>query len=142
MTKHTGTRKRGRPPTGWTQIGLKVAPDLLAGLDAWREHNGQPMRPEAIRRLMKVALAAATRPAVHVDGPSFAIGDRVRSKPYGLGKVVSLKSPRSQSGAQGATIAVAWDRREWGITHMVPSALEGITPRHPPNHTTTASKVS
>lgn len=107
-------------------MGLKLLPDQLARLDAWRDDNGQPTRSEAIRRLMNVALATEPQPGVEVDDTGFTIGDRVRSDVYGLGKVVSLDAPRPLSGIAGPSVAVAWDRAEWGIIGMNPKALERV----------------
>ncbi len=105
-------------------MGLKLLPDQLARLDAWRDDNGQPTRSEAIRRLMDVALAAEPQPGAEVNETDFTIGDRVRSDVYGLGKVVSLDAPRPRSGMTGPSVAVAWDRAEWGIISMSPEGLK------------------
>jgi hypothetical protein len=55
------TKRRGRPKsTGvGTLIGVRLLPDPLAAVDAWREaQDDKPTRPEAIRRLVDLALKA------------------------------------------------------------------------------------
>lgn len=56
-----GSRKRpGRPFVGSTAINLRLAPDLLAKLDDWREtQDDHPTRPEAARRLIESGLDPA-----------------------------------------------------------------------------------
>ena len=50
--------KRGPPPTGkGTLVGVRLQPELLAALDDWAASRNDGLgRPEAIRRLLKVAL--------------------------------------------------------------------------------------
>jgi len=57
-------KKRGPPPTGkGTQIGMRWQDALLEAIDAWRAaQEDEPPRPEAIRRLVEQALAAAPAP--------------------------------------------------------------------------------
>jgi hypothetical protein len=52
-------KKRGRPPTGRGEtIGVRVHPELMEKLDAWRARDPEfPTRPEAIRRLVVIGLA-------------------------------------------------------------------------------------
>jgi hypothetical protein len=52
------TKRIGRPPTGvGVLIGVRVHPADLAMLDEWRETEPDtPGRPEAIRRLINIAL--------------------------------------------------------------------------------------
>jgi hypothetical protein len=126
MAKETGTRKVGRPRTGWTQIGLKLAPGQLAKLDVWRAQNGGLARPEAIRQLMRRALDAIPEPAPDFGGVDLAIRDRVRSDIYGLGSIVELIHPRSDQPMVQATVAVRWDSREWGIVNMPPNSLQFV----------------
>lgn len=55
-------RGRGRPETGiGPAIGLRLHPELSNDLDAWiaAQPEPKPSRPEAIRILMKQALAAS-----------------------------------------------------------------------------------
>jgi hypothetical protein len=51
-------RGRGRPKIGATPVNTRFPPDELKDLDAWIEAQGQlePSRPEAVRRLVKMAL--------------------------------------------------------------------------------------
>lgn len=51
-------KRRGPAPTGkGTLIGVRLQPDALAKVDAWRQaQNDKPTRPEAIRRLVEVAI--------------------------------------------------------------------------------------
>lgn len=51
-------KRRGPAPTGiGTLIGVRLQPDALARLDAWAAtQDGQPSRPEAIRRLVDAKL--------------------------------------------------------------------------------------
>lgn len=52
-----GKSKRGRPRTDATPVMVRLQPDQLAALDAWREAQpGTPSRPEAIRTLLRKAL--------------------------------------------------------------------------------------
>jgi hypothetical protein len=56
----SGTKKRGpgRPKVGAIQIQVRMPPAELAVLDAWIKKQGKdkPTRPEAIRRLVALAL--------------------------------------------------------------------------------------
>ena len=58
------TNRRGRPvTTGKGQlVGVRLLPPALAALDTWiaRQPEPKPSRPEAVRRLMAVALAPVT----------------------------------------------------------------------------------
>jgi len=53
-------KRRGPAPTGkGTLIGVRLQPDQLAKVDAWREaQDDAPTRPEAIRRLVESTLEA------------------------------------------------------------------------------------
>jgi hypothetical protein len=60
-------KKRGRPALyegsdgkGAQQIGLRMPPPDLASVDAWitKQPKPKPSRPEAIRRLVALGLAA------------------------------------------------------------------------------------
>lgn len=135
----SGNGKRGRRPTGWTQIGVKLNPDLLAQLDAWvRQQSDSPKRPEAVRRLIAIAtLADESRKPT--EASSLQIGDRVRSAVYGDGRVVSLPrvsniSAQNNPGIQNDirwSAEVAWDRAEWEIT-MVETEAVVLLERAPP----------
>jgi len=61
-----GAKKRGRPATGrGEQVQVRLQPMLLKQIDLWRGNRGDaPSRPEAIRRLIQLGLAAhpARRP--------------------------------------------------------------------------------
>lgn len=64
MTAILVNRKRGRPPTGRTLVGVRMLPSELAALDAWiASQMDNPSRPEAVRKLLAVALGSdlATR---------------------------------------------------------------------------------
>jgi hypothetical protein len=52
-------KKRGRPATGkGQQVVVRLQPEPLAKLDAWREAQpDQPSRPEAVRRIIDDVLA-------------------------------------------------------------------------------------
>ena len=54
----SNTRKKiGRPAVNATPVTVRLPPDQLANLDAWRERQDDaPTRPEAIRRLVEKAL--------------------------------------------------------------------------------------
>jgi hypothetical protein len=57
-------KKMGRPPTGiGPVIGVRFYPDMQAELDAWiaNQPDPKPSRPEAIRRLVGVALGGKPR---------------------------------------------------------------------------------
>jgi metal-responsive CopG/Arc/MetJ family transcriptional regulator len=56
-------KKRGPPPTGKGEpIMVRVQPDLLEKLEAWRAYqDDRPSRPEAIRRLVEQALEKKKR---------------------------------------------------------------------------------
>ncbi|AQR60834.1 hypothetical protein BZG35_03565 [Brevundimonas sp. LM2] len=53
-------KRRGPAPTGQGQlIGVRLQPDALAMLDRWIGSRGKDeSRPEAIRKLLTLALAA------------------------------------------------------------------------------------
>ena len=62
--------------------------------------------------------------------PPFAIGDRVRSRTYGLGKVVGPIVPISPDRASTVdgrntlwSVPVQWDAPEWGIVDVADAAL-------------------
>jgi hypothetical protein len=56
-------KKRGRPRVNAADIMVAVPPPLLEELDAFRSsQQDKPGRPEGIRRLMKLGLAAAPAP--------------------------------------------------------------------------------
>lgn len=49
----TPRNKGGRPPTGSTEIGIRMSPELLRWLDEWRASRlDHPTRPEAVRQIM------------------------------------------------------------------------------------------
>lgn len=57
------TRKRGRPPTGAISLHVKVPPDQLARLDSFIGSEAPGIsRPEAVRRLVALALAQRDEP--------------------------------------------------------------------------------
>jgi len=57
-------KRIGRPPVGSINIGVRVPPDELAAIDAWiAKQPDKPLRPEALRRLAKIALAKVSRKA-------------------------------------------------------------------------------
>jgi hypothetical protein len=53
-------KKRGRPATGrGEQVQVRLQPMLMKQLDLWRGNRADaPSRPEAIRRLVQLGLAA------------------------------------------------------------------------------------
>jgi hypothetical protein len=54
VVKKTG---RGRPRLNATPITLRVLPNLIKAIDSWRKDQpDQPIRTEAIRRLVAYAL--------------------------------------------------------------------------------------
>jgi hypothetical protein len=63
MRKSTGSitkKKRGPPPRGSKKILVAVPPEDLIALDTWiKQQPDKPSRPEALRRLAKIALAKA-----------------------------------------------------------------------------------
>jgi hypothetical protein len=51
------------PKSQYPQINVRVDGDFLKRVDAWRRDQPDlPNRPEAIRRLVELALAAKTKP--------------------------------------------------------------------------------
>jgi hypothetical protein len=56
---------RGRPRTDATPVLVTMRPELLAALNLWIESQPAPApsRPEAVRRLLAVALEPLQRPA-------------------------------------------------------------------------------
>ena len=56
-------KKRGPPATGkGVQVVVRMQPAPLAALDAWvAKQKDQPSRPEAMRRLVEMALKAAKK---------------------------------------------------------------------------------
>jgi hypothetical protein len=59
----TLAKKRGRPATGTNQtVGVRMSPKEIQAVDVWRAKSpGIPSRPEAIRRLVELALAKNLR---------------------------------------------------------------------------------
>jgi hypothetical protein len=58
-------KKMGRPKTGiGPVIGVRLYPEMQAELDAWiaAQPDPKPSQPEAIRRLMEVALSGQRSP--------------------------------------------------------------------------------
>src|SRR6266567_4184326 len=55
-------KRRGRPATGRDPVtAIRLSVDLRARLDAWAaDQQDEPGRSEAIRRLVEIALAAAS----------------------------------------------------------------------------------
>jgi hypothetical protein len=53
-------KSRGRPPTGAESIHLRILPEQSAAVDAWISKQKEPQlsKPEAIRRLVEIALKA------------------------------------------------------------------------------------
>ena len=65
-------KKRGPPPTGkGTLIGVRLQPVPLAQVDRWAaSQKDKPGRPEAIRRLLELALAkTSTKRGTEPDSP-------------------------------------------------------------------------
>ena len=56
-------KRRGPAPTGiGTLVGVRFQPAELSELDAWiKRQAGQETRPQAIRRLVEIALKAKPR---------------------------------------------------------------------------------
>jgi hypothetical protein len=56
-------RGRGRPKTGIGKpVGLRLYPELERRVDQWASNqDDKPGRPEAIRRLIEIALAAKSK---------------------------------------------------------------------------------
>ncbi len=49
--------KMGRPKVDSEEVAVRIRRPLLNALDAWREaQDDKPSRPEAVRRLLKLAL--------------------------------------------------------------------------------------
>jgi len=58
---NTKTRKQRASATG-DLIGVRVQPQLAAEIDEWRRRQEDiPGRPEAIRRLVEIALKGSSR---------------------------------------------------------------------------------
>jgi len=57
MSKATGDITKRRPAQKGAPILVRLQPEPLAAVDAWREDQpDQPTRPEAIRRLVEKGL--------------------------------------------------------------------------------------
>jgi hypothetical protein len=56
-------RRRGRPPTGIGKpVGLRLYPELERRVDQWASNQpDRPGRPEAIRRLIEIALSTTAK---------------------------------------------------------------------------------
>ena len=130
MTVKPGPTKPGRPRTGWTQIGVKIAPNLLDKIDAWRASQGDvPARPEAVRRLLKSALADSLDEMPTAD-PTFRDRDRVHSRVYGIGTIIGPVADRSSSpmfvtsgSAPVRAATVRWDDATWGVSEVAVESL-------------------
>ena len=47
-------KRRGRPKTGATLVGVRMERDLLHGIDAFAaDETDSPSRPEALRRILR-----------------------------------------------------------------------------------------
>jgi hypothetical protein len=56
-------KRVGRPAVGAILIGVRVPPAELKTIDAWIDkQDGAVSRPEAIRRLVQIALKGKTKP--------------------------------------------------------------------------------
>jgi hypothetical protein len=57
-------RKGGRAYVGAVLVGVRLPPVELAALDEWiaKHDEPRPSRPEAMRRLTRIALAAKPKP--------------------------------------------------------------------------------
>ena len=65
--------KPGRPRVNSTFVGVRLKPDQLARLDAWRTSQGETLgRPEAMRRLLERALRASMAPPPRPGAPKVA----------------------------------------------------------------------
>jgi Arc/MetJ-type ribon-helix-helix transcriptional regulator len=54
-------KKRGRPATGQAPVSaIRLSTELTRTIDRWSERNKAASRSEAIRRLVKLGLAAST----------------------------------------------------------------------------------
>jgi hypothetical protein len=55
-------KRRGPPPTGKGELlGVRIHPPQLAALDGWiAQQPDEPTRPEAVRRLLDLALAQSS----------------------------------------------------------------------------------
>lgn len=137
MTEKPGSRNRGRPPTGWTQIGVKVSAPLLARIDTWRAAQSDvPNRPEAIRRLIDEAMSLCSPPPATTAPaqPPLADGDRVQSDKFGKGTVLGSLRPAGTSpffagtgsDQAGWIASVQWDGGGWGVTEIAAEALERL----------------
>jgi hypothetical protein len=61
-TKIAEKIRRKRPPAPGTPVMTRLQPDQLAKLDAWiKRQDDELSRPEAVRRLVDLGLAAATK---------------------------------------------------------------------------------
>jgi hypothetical protein len=63
IVDNRNNRGRGRPRTGIGKpVGLRLYPDLERRVDQWASNQpDKPGRPEAIRRLIEIALTAKTK---------------------------------------------------------------------------------
>ena len=63
ISDHRKKRGRGRPRTGIGKpVGLRLYPELEKRIDAWAlSQPDNPGRPEAIRRLIEIALAVKAK---------------------------------------------------------------------------------
>ncbi|RWR08501.1 hypothetical protein [Paenirhodobacter populi] len=61
-------KKRGRPRVGSTLVGVRLEPDLLAHLDAYRATlPDEPSRPEAIRSMIEAILRIIEKDPDYLD---------------------------------------------------------------------------
>jgi hypothetical protein len=62
-------RGRGRPPTGiGRNVGLRLYPDLEEKIDAWMAQQHEELsKPEALRRLIELGLAASASAGARND---------------------------------------------------------------------------
>jgi hypothetical protein len=104
MSELAQSKKRGRPVTTGTNqsIGVRLPPETLESIDAWRARQpGIPGRPEAIRRLIEAGLKER-----QVDAPSGGgnPGPTSRGK-LGASRVPHAKKPTERKAEPGAPIS-------------------------------------
>jgi hypothetical protein len=80
--------------TAYPQIGLRVDPDFLRMVDAWRrDQHDTPTRPEAIRRLVELGLTVKVAREKNVT-------QRARAKEMAAGAIDKLTDATATSDDQ------------------------------------------
>jgi hypothetical protein len=110
MTMVETRKRRGRPPTGiGGNVGLRLYPELQAGLDAYiaGQPDPKPSRPEAIRALLRDSLGG--RGLLKDSEESSALAGRVEGFETAVESLPNASGIRSDTALHSLGRAIAED---------------------------------